>query len=257
MPTGVKLITILRRSGGFTPSSISGLALWLDASDASTLFQASNGTTPATTDGDVVGYWGDKSGNGKHVIQGTTANKPTLQLAEKNGRNVVQFDGNDLLATVATVALSTFTVIAVFRSSVAGTALLYEHGPAAGTDPGSYLNTSTGVTISVRRGTVNTSWNLSLNWANDNVWRVGSHDYAGTHATHQLAVNGTVQSLTSVASNNPGTGTVTDTIYLGARTGLTIPMTGQIAEFVVYSPALSVANRNSVESYLNAKWAVY
>ncbi len=42
------LLTVGKRGGSFSPSSISGLALWLDASDATTLFQASDGTTPAT-----------------------------------------------------------------------------------------------------------------------------------------------------------------------------------------------------------------
>ena len=39
----------------FSPASIGGLQLWLDASDASTLFTDSAGTTAATADGGVVG----------------------------------------------------------------------------------------------------------------------------------------------------------------------------------------------------------
>ena len=46
----------------FTPASISGLQLWLDASDSGTLFQNSNGTTAAAADGDPVGYWVIKAG---------------------------------------------------------------------------------------------------------------------------------------------------------------------------------------------------
>lgn len=75
----------------FSPKSISGLALWLDASDASTLFQNSDGTVPATATSDPVGYWGDKSGNGRHAVQATTGNRPLVGAVVANGRRGVNF----------------------------------------------------------------------------------------------------------------------------------------------------------------------
>jgi len=81
----------LRPANNFTPRSISGLALWLDASDASTLFQNSDGTTPATATSDPVGYWADKSGNGRHVTQATSGNRPLVGAVVANGRRGVNF----------------------------------------------------------------------------------------------------------------------------------------------------------------------
>lgn len=43
--------------------------------------------------GDVVGQWQDQSGNGNHVAQATTANKPSLVTNAVNGHAVVAFSG--------------------------------------------------------------------------------------------------------------------------------------------------------------------
>jgi hypothetical protein len=59
------------------PLTISGLQLWLDASDSSTLFDATAGGSLVTADGSAVARWADKSGNNRHAIQGTVNNRPT------------------------------------------------------------------------------------------------------------------------------------------------------------------------------------
>lgn len=50
---------------------------WLDMTDPATWFQNSDGTTPATTLGDPVGFVLDKSGQGYNAIQETSAARPT------------------------------------------------------------------------------------------------------------------------------------------------------------------------------------
>ena len=72
----------------FAPTDISGLQLWLDASDTSTLFDATAGGSLVTTNGSAVARWNDKSGNNRHAIQGTVNNRPT-----KNG-NSIYFNGS-------------------------------------------------------------------------------------------------------------------------------------------------------------------
>jgi hypothetical protein len=242
-------------SAAFSPLSIPGLALWLDASDASTLFQASNGTTPATADGDVVGYWGDKSGNGNNATQVTTANKPSLQLAEKNSKGVVRFDGGNDVLSAASVSLGAFGIFVVFR--LTGGFLVLEHGNNLNTNDGCYLNSTSNATIGTRRSGVSTSKDLAPNWGNDNTWRVVAYQYDGTNAGHTLRVNSVTQSLFDVVANNPGTGTVAATFNIGNRADGSAGIAGDIAELVVISGAVSDANRNAVESYLNTKWAVY
>jgi len=66
----------------FDPASLfaaSQQGVWYEASDISTLFQLSDGTTAVTAASDPIGYFGDKSGNGNHATQATAAARPTYQ----------------------------------------------------------------------------------------------------------------------------------------------------------------------------------
>ena len=70
-------------SPGFTqwdPAAIT-TALWLDAADASTV----------TTVSGNVSQWDDKSGNGRHATQSTSARRPAYTSAGQNGLNVITF----------------------------------------------------------------------------------------------------------------------------------------------------------------------
>jgi hypothetical protein len=86
-------------ASGFDPRRIAGLQGWWDAADLSSMAQNSDGTTAVTSTSDPVGFWRDKSGNGRHARQTTNNNRPTVQLADKNGRAGLDFDGsNDYFA---------------------------------------------------------------------------------------------------------------------------------------------------------------
>lgn len=69
----------------FDPSSVSGLKIWLDASDLSTI----------TKDGsDRVSQWNDKSGGARHLTQATAGDQPLWLSADQNGRDVIDFTSN-------------------------------------------------------------------------------------------------------------------------------------------------------------------
>jgi hypothetical protein len=87
----------------FTPASLFASAepgAWYDASDLTSMFQDSAGTTPAVVDA-VVGKWNDKSGRGNHATQATTAAKPILRQA--GALYYLEFDGVDDKWTVPTM----------------------------------------------------------------------------------------------------------------------------------------------------------
>lgn len=88
----------------WTPAQIT-TALWLDASDASTI----------TTVSGAVSQWNDKSGNARNVTQGTAANRPVVTTAGLGGKDVITFDGIDdvLTTTLSTGLSSSFSVFAV------------------------------------------------------------------------------------------------------------------------------------------------
>lgn len=99
----------------------SGLILRLDADDLTTLFQTVDGSTTAVAaDGDPVGYWGDKSGNGFHLsAAGNDTTRPTYKA--NSGLPYINFDGaNDILRRLAALGLwsaGACTVIVALRST--------------------------------------------------------------------------------------------------------------------------------------------
>lgn len=69
-----------RRGASFRPTDISGLALWLDAADASTL----------TVDGsNLASEWRDKSGNARHMTQASTLLQPSYGTQTQNSLPLV------------------------------------------------------------------------------------------------------------------------------------------------------------------------
>lgn len=73
-----------RAASAFDPKSISGLKLWLDATDATTI----------TLNGSSVSEWRDKSGNAFHFSQATANNQPSY-TGQINGKAAIAFDGTN------------------------------------------------------------------------------------------------------------------------------------------------------------------
>lgn len=83
-------------AGAWSPLDLSGLALWLDASDAGS-FTYSSGT--------LVSQWNDLSGNAKHATQSTASYQPSRN-STLNGLDTVHFDGTDNHMLVPNLSLS-------------------------------------------------------------------------------------------------------------------------------------------------------
>lgn len=72
----------------FSPLSLTGLKLWLDATDSSSI----------TLNGGNVSEWADKSPEGNDAMQATAIRQPAYETAAVNGLAAVAFDGaNDFL----------------------------------------------------------------------------------------------------------------------------------------------------------------
>jgi uncharacterized protein (DUF2147 family) len=242
--------------GAFSPASIGGLQLWLDAADASTLFQNSNGTTAASADGDSVGYWGDKSGSSNHIIQADGTKKPLLKTNILNGKNVIRNDGvNDFLKSTTGGADSSFTV---FVTNI-----------KRGSQGSNMMAVSMGEETTGRRRCI---WHP----ANGNTWpntvsfngfsRDVQADLAWVTGTANIAQFINTSGAIQVAKNNsawttsvsPGLVSYTATnIFLGSNNQMTEIFNGDYAEVLIYAASLSDANRSLILDYLNTKWSIY
>lgn len=254
----------------FTPNLISGLQLWLDAADSSTLFDATAGGNLVTTDGSAVARWADKSGNGRHATQGTVNARPLLKTSVKNGRNVLRFDGsNDIFSVndLATLFRSARTIFAVARTSTGGRNgttqvsqviingmgtqfqyLGFEGFPTSTTTSG--LITNAGASIWTASTLPYTQGNFVgltkvVNYTNQ--WQVQLFSNGTAGAVNQMGVG---QNLNQSTAAYIGAGRPAEGQY-------DFFLSGDISEILFYNTALTTTQRQSVETYLNNKWALY
>ena len=91
------VINPYRFGGGAPPAAlpdIAGLDLWLDASDNSTVLDA---TDAEASDNEAVKTWQDKSGNANHAVQATVSVQPLRLAAEVNSKDALDFDGTNYM----------------------------------------------------------------------------------------------------------------------------------------------------------------
>jgi hypothetical protein len=233
-----------KASGGFSPRSISGLALWLDSSDSSTLFQDSAGTVPATATSDPVGYWGDKSGSGRHATQTTAASRPTLATAAVNGRTAVAVDGaGKRIGNATNVPLS------------GGASLFIVVQRTANSDSG--IHSFSSASAQTNHHPFGTDYYDSFASITRHQWsqpyRTDTHLYAVVAGTGWNAyINGA--NVRSVASHTLFQQTTSWGQWIGSN-GSSSAL-GRYCEVLAYPSALSAPDRQRIERYLAAKWGI-
>jgi hypothetical protein len=245
------------RATGFSPKSISGLALWLDPTVASSL----------TIDTGVQ-TWADLSGNGKNFTQSVGNNQPTLTTI--GGKTALSFDGtNDHLLTTSTLFTgnSSFTLFQVFEGTFPGngTALFTHKTGEGGADTNDItvgLSANQGSnwffgTLRTRVSTVRSGASVNADQRFDNVDAagIGAVSMVGTFSgspTNTAFFRGTA------APSSSGTSSLTSVngMSLGCRNNATRDLfyVGKMGEIIAYTRELSTSERRRVESYLARKW---
>lgn len=252
---------------GFNPKSIAGLQVWLDSQDAATLYQNSDGTTPASAVSDPVGYWADKSGNGRHATQDVANNRPVLSVIDNRTR--LSFDGsNDLLQefsmpAIGTGELSVFFVAATSNTTGFRTAMQVGRGADSTVTP----IATQGLLV---------SQDGANNDGTPQIGRLGG-DFLVASApafSSSLKVFTGVRSSSTVFSawidgvtTTPATGnpSAMDIVIPGYQIGAARfgpPAgnyqfwSGAICEVLIFSSALSAAQRSVVQRFLARKWGI-
>jgi hypothetical protein len=232
------------------PTQISNCQVWLDASDTTSLFQLSGGTTAVAANLDPVGYWGDKSGNTRHFtnIGGSATTRPTWVSSLSS----LRFDGsNDYLSSFFNITYTAQTVFVVVSQRVySGNSRIYTQVSSGGTDTsqaGHYLPCLTTTTTTygsyiggVLRSTVSPR-SLSA-------FEVFTSTHSSVSAINYLnGVAGSAFGSTinyAVALSRIGAAATTAGGYFN----------GDISEVIVYNRALTNNERADVEYYLTRKW---
>ena len=213
-----------------------GLTLHLDASDSSTI-----------TTGSVF-TWNDKSGQENHVTQvsGTTA--PAVLTGALNGKDVLDFDNSRLETPDDTqiTADSSYTKFVVFKYDTAGSNNLIS------SESSTALWAGSGSKIQIVHISDSTASFLTLNDTDLTNYHIASARY------------GNPDGLENVLSLDRGAFTDTDTAvhpHIASITNIgafgsfaNTDLDGKIAEAIIYDRALTDAEIDQVETYLNDKW---
>lgn len=242
------------RASGFNPKSISGLQLWLDVADSTTLGNTSTGPGGATNNGPVK-YVADKSGNGRHATNGGADSVcPTLFTNALNGYSVLGFDGGDFAGGVFSLTVTQQTVFVVCRMSAAAAAFgrLYTQS-----DAGNDYNTS-GAYIPLLRypgGTQLCSFAAGAARApvyiTADAWVIANSLHTGSEIQNRVN-NGTASTYANTLNK----------AFTQYRVGATAPTVDsaawqdRVAEVLVYDRALSAKERTAVAKYLGGKWNI-
>lgn len=231
-------------------ATLTELESWYDASDG-TAFVPSN---PA--DGDTFTQWTDKSdfAHNANPIGGATT-RASYQTEELNSLSVIRFDGNDGLSINPYSSLASAPALTVFvvmkMTSTTGNPRIFATNSGA---TELYYDSTAGKFVAEAAGGIGTSTVANAAGFHTHVFafdgskttNADSLKYRYDRSDITLSFTGTVGD-TLDASNT--------TLYIGNDNGANF-YTGDIAEFLIFTKALTATEISNVENYLKTKWGL-
>ena len=195
--------------------------------------------------------WPDMSGNGRHAIQVSSTNQPAIITGGLNGRQVRRFDGvNDYFDHPLAINGGNNTIYVVGKKSGGSSYSYFFEASDAGSPVSTFI---------FARFYGNANWGSYSQGAG----YISSGVEASTFTLMQSRYDG---SSIQLRTNGGGLVTSSGALYGGDgvyRNGIGAfgpgidPLNGEIAEILVFPTPHSDTVRQSVEAYLNAKWAIY
>ena len=229
----------------WTPANLTGLALWLDANDASTI----------TLNGSTVSQWRDKSGNGRHASQATAANQPTYSATGLNGKSTLTFDGlNDTLKTTIPSLANQNNMSFLGVTQI----LTRKYGVFLGSGMNETADVRWGLFGQGNLSSDGIGWggpisNLPL--GNGSLVPINTPYqavYTKTPTQWQILLNGSTISTVSDTSFPKGT----YSLYIGAERDAAYVANALASEIIIIGGILSTTDRQRLEGYLAWKWAL-
>lgn len=231
------------------PLTIPGCKAWIDFADTS----AAN----IVSSGGLISRINDKSGNGNYASQATGAKQPSTGVLTQSGLNVAGFSGGQFLQFVNNDPLDEpFTVFVVGKSNaqISGQDQAFL-GRQTAAIPGQWVllrNGNFAIFQSYLFGAGNLDSGASrVSNSNYNVHTVSF--FNGDRLNIQLN-NGTAAlgNVRSGYDNSVATG-----LCIGASNPLMgAPLTGSVAEVIIYGVTLSSTQKATIARYLSNKWGI-
>jgi len=261
----------------WSPAALTGLQLWLDASDTSTVLEAA--ADPAEAN-DPVSQWSDKSGNARHATQGTTAARPVYRSAVQNSRNVIEWDGTDDFFNVGTT--SSFNHLHNGTASLV--CLVARPGLTSNPDAIYALVDNCGVSSSsigyslayddrasvprnnvlfeqVSKGSVGNPAILNISgdaWT-PNVFSIVDDCMDADNATasqrSKIRINNGTEIANNARTDAPSTSNASAVLRIGSNSSGAFFLAGQIAEVIICNDQ-NASSLSTLRGYLAWKWGI-
>jgi hypothetical protein len=214
------------------PTSVTGLKFWVKADSIT------------ANDGDLISTWSDQSGNGFDFTGSGTA-RPTYKVGILNAKPILRFNGSTtvLKNTVINVPQpNTVIIVAKSNSATGHYGMFFE---ATQSSPRQFIG-------------LNSGGGQLLIYAGNSVLDSTNHYDAFHIFTAVISgslANGYVDGTQTITSQNTGSSAVQG-VEIGGQDWATNFLDGDVAEELLYTHALSDAERQSVEAYLSTKYGI-
>lgn len=250
----------IRIAGEQSIAGISGLALWLKASDG--VYENASGTDEAE-DGDVVTYWNDNIAINDAISDGSGGTEPTFRENAINSNPAIEFfdDGSSHLQTLRYEVIDDMTVLAVYVTDQKE-------------DNGNFWNSP--ALVGCEASGVTNDYALAITDGQPFFKSTDGDEYGAISPTDfsdgavHIAIGTRIKSVTGYQtmhvdgfledSTISADVSLTDPSHIGIGNMQDIQASAQfdglIAEIVIFNTALSDADRGKVESYLAIKYGV-
>lgn len=229
----------------FTPDVLSGLRLWLDAQDRSTL----------TIAGTSVTRWADKSPVGGQTVGPGGSSTITYAFdAALHGYAIQVIDpgsGTNMQGTLSLGSTSAATVFAVARNISAGAvALVLYPSPTSDFNIGGATDGTGAIQAKAREAAGTKSTFQHTNSMGSSAYHLLTATYDLSLSTNEVTAwdNGVSSGTRPDNGNNAGPMTSSGLIYF--------PGNWSIAEVIIYNRVLSTDERQAVEGYLRKRWGM-
>jgi hypothetical protein len=237
MPMNSRLLRPTSSGVAFSPSQLSGLFGWYDASN-----------TASVTLQTGVQSWNDLAGSMGAAIQNTTNDQPAYGSVTLNGKPTITFDGTDDFLRSNTFSLpQPYMMLAVYRFEAAYVS------PVRAMEMGDSSSRS-GELIRSAADNQQLFCGIGVTFGDYPVGGLqtfGVHEAEVNGASSILRYNGTDAGVAQNAGTNGA-----NQLTLGANRFGTALSNISFAELVVYNRILSASEAASVRQYLTGKWAL-
>lgn len=225
--------------GSWSPRSLAGLQLWLDAT-----------TITGLADGDKVSQWNDLSGNAKHAVNANATYQPIYKIGLLNDLPAVQFGaaGDGVKLTTGSISIGNFSLYIVTSpiSRKVTYPIIIEQD-----------NVNYGIVIQNEASTTTFRYVLGAGDREGTALSNGANyllTFLSDSTTIYAWINATSQ---GTSANTSGGTTRSKTITLGEQNESGNCYHGYIMEVLLYDSKSSESDRSRISGYLNDKWAIY